>query len=75
MFLLYGPNDQCLNWFEIENVFEPQPGLDALSKILPDVPTKGTGRDCASEHNDGDIGQTAAGQTRGTSWYPIPLIR
>ena len=37
---IVGPNDQCLSWFEIENVFELRPGLEALSKALPDVPTK-----------------------------------
>ena len=41
---IIGPNDQCLSWFEIENVFELQAGLDALSKVLPDVPTKDFGK-------------------------------
>ena len=34
-----GPDDQCLKWFEFENFFGIQSGLDALPEAVSNIPT------------------------------------
>lgn len=35
-----GPNDECLNWFEIKNGYGIDSGLDVLSEAVSGMPTK-----------------------------------